>query len=341
MAPYMQDLLRSPRSLEIKRTLEDMCDFLSHHEPDIPAPPALMKDLDHSIETLINEARLNGDVRSSDTLERLHYKLARTKSNSGILRIINILLSGEIDDFSTPNNGVRLEKKIARLENEIIQLSSNPEFETKMSKLEEELNSIRMLKQDLIKSAPNATLETKLLDLEKKMQAFLISTEVEEKKFDDMLKAYINSERKVFIIMPFASDFDDVWRGGIARACNASHIGCLRVDEIRLSTWINEDIKDYIEKADVVIADITGSNPNVMFELGWALAKGKEPIVIRRQDDPIKIPFDVHGIRHIAYLNTWSGIERLHREICKYIKATEEAIVEKGQKKADTKTKTN
>jgi nucleoside 2-deoxyribosyltransferase len=133
--------------------------------------------------------------------------------------------------------------------------------------------------------------------------------------------------------MPFNPVFDDVWQGAIKRACAMENFACLRVDEIRLSSWITKDIESNIEIADVVIADITKSNPNVMFELGWALAKNKAPIVIRQKDDSIDVPFDVKGIRHLPYLNTWSGIEKLYREICKFIKTTTEQIVEKKQEK--------
>ena len=139
----------------------------------------------------------------------------------------------------------------------------------------------------------NPGLEKKVSDLEEEVRRLRISSlsiEKTEREQKDILKEYREAARKVFVIMPFDKEFNDVWMGAIDRACRSERFGCLRVDQVSLSTWITEDIKQYIEAADVVITDISGSNPNVMFELGWALAKGKSPIVIRNQDTPNPVP---------------------------------------------------
>lgn len=157
-----------------------------------------------------------------------------------------------------------------------------------------------------------------------------------EKKKEDILKKYKSAKWKIFVIMPFSPKFDDVWKGGIERACSAGSFGCLRVDKVSLSTWITEDMKKYMKMADVVIADITGNNPNVMFELGWALALGKQPIVIRQKEDPEQVPFDVKDIRYIRYSNTWRGIEELHRKIGEFAKSTSETLNEKTKKSKES-----
>ena len=55
-----------------------------------------------------------------------------------------------------------------------------------------------------------------------------------------------------------------------------------------------------IENADAVIVDLTGANPNVMYELGFAHALKKPvlPIVSRRDPD---IPSDLQGYLYYAY----------------------------------------
>lgn len=211
-----------------------------------------------------------------------------------------------------------LERRIGELENELTRLRSNPSLEKKVAKLEQEVRKVRV--------------------------ASVTASEGGEKEQEDILKKYKSAKNKVFVIMPFAPIFDDVWKGGIERACSSEDYVCLRVDKISLSTWITKDIEDCIGMADVVVSDITGNNPNVMFELGWALAKAKKPIVIRQQDDPNQIPFDVHGIRYIPYANSWSGIENLFKQICKFIKSTSETVGEepteenKERKKKKLKT---
>jgi hypothetical protein len=60
-----------------------------------------------------------------------------------------------------------------------------------------------------------------------------------------------------------------------------------------------ERIYRQIEIADVIIADMSGRNPNVFYEVGYAHAKGK--LVILLTSDAGDIPFDLKHHRHIVY----------------------------------------
>ena len=60
------------------------------------------------------------------------------------------------------------------------------------------------------------------------------------------------------------------------------------------------DIIEPIYKADVVIADLTGLNPNVMYELGIAHTFNKKTIIITK-DDLSKLPFDLKQYRAKDY----------------------------------------
>jgi hypothetical protein len=152
-------------------------------------------------------------------------------------------------------------------------------------------------------------------------------------KQEDMLQKFLAAEKKAFIIMPFQRDFDNVWLGGIKPACAETHYAPLRVDEVNLSSLITDDIERYSNMADVVIVDLTGNNPNVMFELGWALAKNKKPIVICQGEHASKVAFDVQGIRHIAYENSWLGVESLKQKLKDFVAATEKHSPRKVAKK--------
>jgi hypothetical protein len=152
-------------------------------------------------------------------------------------------------------------------------------------------------------------------------------------KQEDMLQKFLAAEKKAFIIMPFQRDFDNVWIGAIKPACVDCHYVPLRVDEVNLSSLITDDIEKYSSMADVVIVDLTGNNPNVMFELGWSLAMDKKPIVICQGDHASKVAFDVRGIRHISYENSWLGVEALKKKIKDFITTTEKHTVAKAPKK--------
>ena len=86
---------------------------------------------------------------------------------------------------------------------------------------------------------------------------------------------------------------------------------------------MTDDIERYSNMASVVVVDLTGNNPNVMFECGWALAKNKKPIVICQGDHTSKVAFDVRGIRHISYENSWLGVESLKKKLKDFIAATD------------------
>jgi hypothetical protein len=62
---------------------------------------------------------------------------------------------------------------------------------------------------------------------------------------------------------------------------------------------ITDQIWHGIRRADVVVADISGSNPNVFYELGLAHALGKEVIIAAQGTE--RPPFDVSGDRLMRY----------------------------------------
>ena len=248
-----------------------------------------------------------------------NYQIARTEltyNGFGMLlaELYNLARATEQRETAkTKHYEGNMERRLGELEAELEGFRSNPALGKKIAKLEEKLEKLKV--------------------------ASVAITEDSEKEQEDMLKQYRVAKKKVFVIMPFAPVFDDAWHGGIKRACNSEDIGYLRVDKISLSSWITEDIKNYLDMADFVIVDTTGNNPNVMFEFGWALALKKKPIVIRQKDDPNILPFDVKDIRHISYLNNWSGIENLYSEICKFLRTTSETSEEQPTEEKKEKKK--
>lgn len=106
-----------------------------------------------------------------------------------------------------------------------------------------------------------------------------------------------------FIIMPFATEFDDVYdvvKGSVASVDQSMKV--IRLDEIRAAGSITEDLVAEIRKSTLCIADVTDANPNVMWEVGFAAALGKPIIAISQGSD--KLPFDVKDVRTLAYSRT-------------------------------------
>lgn len=103
----------------------------------------------------------------------------------------------------------------------------------------------------------------------------------------------------IFVLMPFSKEFDDIYKFGIRGAADDAGAYAERLDEQIFAEGMLERIFNQISKADVVIADMTGRNPNVFYEVGYAHALGK--IVLLLTQDAEDIPFDLQHRPHTVY----------------------------------------
>lgn len=99
--------------------------------------------------------------------------------------------------------------------------------------------------------------------------------------------------------MPFDNEFDDIYKLGIKATCEDLNTYCERVDEQIFEENILDRIYNQISKADIVIADLTGKNPNVFYETGYAHALGKKVVLLTQKAQDI--PFDLKHYSHIIY----------------------------------------
>jgi len=105
-------------------------------------------------------------------------------------------------------------------------------------------------------------------------------------------------KKKVFVIMPFQDEFFEMYemlKIKFADRFDFSNAG----DEANQQN-ILKDIIQPIYEADIIIADLTGLNANVMYELGLAHSFNKKTIVIKK-DDLSKLPFDLKQYRAKDY----------------------------------------
>src|SRR3712207_1177701 len=75
---------------------------------------------------------------------------------------------------------------------------------------------------------------------------------------------------------------------------------CRRADQRFSTKPVREKISDYIRGADIIIADCTGNNPNVLYELGIAHALDKDVVLIT-QDQMSQVPSDIRLFEFIKY----------------------------------------
>lgn len=95
-----------------------------------------------------------------------------------------------------------------------------------------------------------------------------------------------------------------------------------RIDWITSTGVIQQEIWQKIAEADLVFCDITGYNPNVMFEAGVCSAWKKITQVVFIKDHFFKqeSAFDIAPIRYTEYKLTTEGIEDFYSKVCEHTK---------------------
>lgn len=118
--------------------------------------------------------------------------------------------------------------------------------------------------------------------------------------------------------MPFDASFQDVYDLGIKPAADGAGAYCERVDEQIFAESILARIYNQIAKADLIVADMSGRNPNVFYEVGYAHALGKTVILLTKKSDDI--PFDLKHYPHIIYADSIAGMkETLSKRIAYHL----------------------
>ena len=107
----------------------------------------------------------------------------------------------------------------------------------------------------------------------------------------------------------------------VSPVCQDFGYSVVRADKMANSGLITKAIIEQIISADLVIADLTGNNPNVFYELAIRHSYRKPAIQIIKGD--IEIPFDVSNMRTISYDTTLSGANLAKKEIEAMLKAIE------------------
>src|SRR5690349_19029449 len=99
--------------------------------------------------------------------------------------------------------------------------------------------------------------------------------------------------------MPLSEPFLTIFEGAIAPACQDVGLRCGNAADIFGPGVIISDIRAQIRDARVLIADVTGRNPNVFYELGVAHEMGNTAIPISQRIEDV--PFDAQHHRLLVY----------------------------------------
>ena len=154
-------------------------------------------------------------------------------------------------------------------------------------------------------------------DLRAQTQASQVTAAAVELENDVRAKAAEHPKQnpRLFVLMPFANEFLDVYVLGIREVSEKLGFTVDRADDIEHNGNILDVVEERIRQADVVIADMSTRNPNVFYEIGYARAVGRPTVLLCRNTEAV--PFDLQSINYIKY----GGIVELRDRLEKRLKA--------------------
>ena len=128
---------------------------------------------------------------------------------------------------------------------------------------------------------------------------------------------------KCFVMQPFDGGvFDKRYNDVFSLAIKDAGLEPYRVDQDPKVSIPIQDIETGIKDSTICFAEITKDNPNVWFELGYAIASGKEVVLVCSKERVTKFPFDIQHRSIITYpVESTSDFDSLRKKITEKIKA--------------------
>lgn len=144
-------------------------------------------------------------------------------------------------------------------------------------------------------------------------------------------------EKICFVIAPIGKPDSDIRRRSdqvlkhiIEKAVEPLGYKPIRADQISEPGIITSQVIQHVVDSPLVVADLTGRNPNVFYELAIRHAIKKPLVQIINMEE--QIPFDVAGTRTISVnIHDLDNVEEAKNELVKQIKS-----IEKGKAEMDT-----
>ena len=128
---------------------------------------------------------------------------------------------------------------------------------------------------------------------------------------------------KCFVIQPFDGErFDKRYEDVFAPAIRSAGLEPYRVDRDPGTSVLIDDIEQGIETSHACLAEISMDNPNVWYELGYAIASKREVVLVCSDERDKPFPFDVQHRAVIKYsTQSLSDFEEVRSKIAERLEA--------------------
>ena len=117
----------------------------------------------------------------------------------------------------------------------------------------------------------------------------------------------------LFVLMPFRADLKPTYDDHIKPVAAKLKMSVARADDFFSSHSIIDEVWSAIAQSRFLIADCTGRNANVFYEIGMAHSIGKPVILITQNEEDV--PFDLRHRRFIKYDCTPRGIKEFEKQL--------------------------
>jgi hypothetical protein len=127
------------------------------------------------------------------------------------------------------------------------------------------------------------------------------------------------AQNMCFVLMPLKENFLRLYDEHVRPTIELQGFKVKKADDIFLPSVIIDDIWALINQARLIVADVTGKNANVFYELGMAHTVGKDTIIMTQSPDDI--PFDIKNRRYLKYTDNGEGWTKLRNNLGNYVRS--------------------
>jgi hypothetical protein len=123
--------------------------------------------------------------------------------------------------------------------------------------------------------------------------------------------------RDIFVLMPFYSELSPVYEDHLKAVAHRLKMTIARADDFFTHNEIMNEIWGAIASSRIIVADCSGRNPNVFYEIGIAHALGKPVVLITQKSEDV--PFDLRHRRYLTYELTPRGMKAFEKALKKTV----------------------